>query len=881
MKVNLTHEQADFDAIASLLGASILEDDSLSILPRKANRNVQDFLQLYASDLPFYQYEETPKKPIEKVTLVDTQSLITLKGLKKDTQILAIDHHQQKSDFPDEWDFIHVESGAATTYFIDQIIEKKHHQLSIIEATLLLLGIYEDTGLLTYTNTTAQDASAVAFLLSKGANLTIASRFINPPLSPEQQKVFQDLLENAESIKIDGLDVFITHSYAPDLKDEVSSIAHKINDLFDLDALFIFVALKEGIRLVARSTTNQIDTSRITKFYGGGGHHRASAALIKTDKSDMKQLEKIITQFIEDLPDYIQPAVTVGKVMSKKPLTLEPGTTVDEARLLMERFGYEGFPVIKDNQIVGLLNRRSIDKAYAHNLKKTASSLMEAGNYHVTPCDSLLHLQQVMAESGWGQVPVIEPTSGEIIGIATRTDLLKVLANGDNAQNFLNLAVEIKEKIPTGQYQLLRIISKTASELDIPLYIVGGFVRDIILRKPSPDLDFVVEGDAILLATKLSESFGGKVTSHKKFGTAKWWPLDHEHSTANSLLSINDVEISQIPETIDLISARTEFYEKPTALPTIKKGSIKLDLHRRDFTINTMAIRLDGASFGDVYDYWGGLNDLKNRKIKVLHSLSFVDDPTRMLRAVRFEQRFNFDIEKRTLELLFEAVTLLDEVSGDRIRHEIDQILIEENVSGMLERLHQLKILSQIHSALKWDSDLNEDMISLQKTILEDKFKDYLSFDCQKIITQGKYLVLLCRLAPFDLKQVIKRMRFNSDTQKLLITANTLWHIQESLLNVSPGEFTERLENYHPLAVTINWVIARNKKFKEMLIAFISRWRLIQIASTGEELIKRNIPPGPIYRSVLKQLRTAKINGEFSTEKQENDALDDLLSDLM
>ena len=148
---------------------------------------------------------------------------------------------------------------------------------------------------------------------------------------------------------------------------------------------------------------------------------------------------------------------------------------------------------------------------------------------------------------------------------------------------------------------------------------------------------------------------------------------------------------------MDFITARLEFYSYPTALPTVERSSIKFDLHRRDFTINTLAIRIDGKHFGELYDFWGGLSDIKNQVIRVLHSLSFIDDPTRILRAIRFEQRFEFNFEDRTLQLLLDARNLLSNLSGDRIRHEIDLILDEDNFGQILCRLQELEILKMIH----------------------------------------------------------------------------------------------------------------------------------------------------------------------------------------
>src|SRR4030066_1426578 len=266
--------------------------------------------------------------------------------------------------------------------------------------------------------------------------------------------------------------------------------------------------------------------------------------------------------------------------------------------------------------------------------------------------------------------------------------------------------------MPKVRMELLKAVAAIALEPKAAFYIVGGFVRDLILERPSQDFDLVVEGDAIALARQLQERFGGRLTTHTRFGTGKWLIANIRSELANPLNEPGHAD--ELPEFLDLISARTEFYTHPTALPTVERGSIKLDLHRRDFTINTLALRLDGSHYGELYDYWGGVNDLREGLVRVLHTLSFVDDPTRMLRAVRFEQRFVFRIEKRTEELLIEARSLVGQVSGGRIRHELDHILDEDQRVSMLERLSELDLLSEIHPALVWGEDSRENLQMLR-----------------------------------------------------------------------------------------------------------------------------------------------------------------------
>ena len=474
-------------------------------------------------------------------------------------------------------------------------------------------------------------------------------------------------------------------------------------------AIFLLVNTNEGVRLVARSTTDRINAAEVAAQFGGGGHDRAAAALIKStsDGSAGVNLVEAYQKLVKSLPSLVEPAITVEKIMSHGARVLDPDTSAQEAAQLMQRYGYEGYPVVKGGKVLGLLTRRAVDRAIAHKLNLPAGSLMDAGEIAISPREPVESLQRLMAETGWGQVPVCDPISGEITGIVTRTDLLKLLGGGDSpSPEQKNLSERLERALPPARLAFLKLIAAKAHENHTPIYIVGGFVRDLILDRPSLDFDIVVEGDAISLGKALQAEFGGRLTSHSRFGTAKWQIQSIQAELVTAMNLESQTAERDLPESLDLISARTEFYNYPTALPTVERGSIKLDLHRRDFTINTLALRLDGRHFGLLYDYWGGLIDIQRKLVRVLHSLSFVDDPTRMLRAVRFENRFDFKIEKRTLQLMTEAQDLLKQVSGDRIRHELDLILGDDNPAGALKRLQELELLTAIQADFRWESNM-------------------------------------------------------------------------------------------------------------------------------------------------------------------------------
>jgi len=875
MHLILTHEQADFDALAALFAASLL-DGALPVLPRRTNRNVRAFLTLYGADFPFVDPRDLPPGPVESVTLVDTQSLITLKGMSKEPRINVFDHHPQrhppKNAAGSVWNVVSFDLGATTTYFIE-ILQERGDLLTPIQATLLLLGIYEDTGSLTFSRTTARDVRAAAWLLEQGAELRVVTDFLNPPLTLDQREVYDRLVAGIETLDLNGHRLMLACGEAANVTEEISTLAHKLRDLFDPDALFVLVQTVEGVRFVARSTTDRIDVSVIAAHFGGGGHDRAAAALIRDETGKSKGeaggsrsnslLAETRSQLLALLPKHVRSAVTVAQLMSKRPRVLAADTPVQEAAKLMARYGYEGFPVVADGKVVGLLTRRSVDRAVSHRLNLTAASLMESGSVTVQPSDSLQHLQTVMTDSGWGQVPVVEPETLKVVGIVTRTDVLKWLSRRHpHAAQHRSLAEKLHQTLPQGQLTLIRAVAEEAASQHLPVYIVGGFVRDLLLGFPGVDFDIVVEGDAIVLAKSLAKKYGGRITSHTRFGTAKW-------NLENSSLVTE-----QLPF-LDLISSRQEYYEHPSALPTVEHGSIKLDLHRRDFTINTLALRLDGRHWGELHDYYGGLPDLDRCLIRVLHSLSFVDDPTRMLRAVRYEQRYGFQIEPRTLQLMGEARPLMARLSEERVRHELDLILNEPQAAAMLARLDELGLLKAIAEFLPWSAELRARLDSALRLPLPSDWgvkSPAAGIPINEVLTYTLWLLDL----PLDaINTLHERLRFPVSTLKTLRAAAELRADLPALRGGKASQWVDRLEGLPLLAVYALFLISGEKALQ----TYATRWQKIHPQTTGDDLKARGLLPGPAYQQILHALRSAWVDGTVTSPADEVTLLEQLLNE--
>ena len=395
------------------------------------------------------------------------------------------------------------------------------------------------------------------------------------------------------------------------------------------------------------------------------------------------------------------------------------------------------------------------------------------------------------------------------------------------------------------------------------------------------DLDIVVEGDAIELGRAAVEKYGGRVSIHKRFGTAKWRISKIRDELAEQLSQENGLTTNadDFPASLDLVSARREFYTHPTALPTVERGSIKLDLHRRDFTINTLAMRIDGHHYGDLHDHWGGLADLQAGLVRVLHSLSFVDDPTRILRAVRFEQRFGYWIGDRTQELLIAALPLLDRVSGDRLRHELNIIFKEPNWQDMLSRLADMDGLTAIHEGLGWDKKTQARVELAFKSDPGSEWELDEELDGYSLDLALAFTLWLMTLPRVTAASAAGRLRLPGWLTKIILAACTPLHEYPEMMEGPPSRIVTRLDQIPKLALYAHYLIAEDKRVRQTLESYIAKWRFIQPAITGYDLRERNIPPGPEYRRILDVIRAAWLDEKITTPEEETELLEELLNE--
>ncbi len=879
MQIILTHENADFDAIASLLGAHKLYLHAWPVLPRRVNANVRAFLALYGTALPFVDPNTLPRgQHVRRVILVDTQNLTYVRGMSKDIhEVLVIDHHTPPEVLPAGWRFQGEKLGATTTLLVEAL-SARMIPINRIEATLMLTGIYEDTGSLTYAGTSARDLHAAAWLVEQGASLEIATEFLEHPLTAVQQTIYDTLKQNAETLQIDGHPVVLSWAKSPpDTDEEISTLAHKLCALLDPSALFVLVEINNNTQLVARSNTEDINVADVAAYFGGDGHTRAAAALIR-----QRPAESIFAELRDKLPDFVHPRIKVRDVMSLGVRTVLPSEPIYLVDQYMRRTGHEGFPVVDEHgKILGLVTRNAVDRAIQHQWNhQPVERIMRPGDVHVSPNDSTEHVRALMINTGWGQIPVVE--NGQLIGVVTRTDMIRLpLAEVDTARQ--HIIQQMEHYFPKPLLMLIRQIGAQAAAMGYNAYFVGGIVRDLLLGHPLVDVDIVVEGRAVELGEALAQRYGGEIHSHSRFGTVKWtlppdiWAesLKQEASSPAGDQGLPALHFSSLPKFIDLATARTEFYEHPTALPLVERSSIKQDLHRRDFTINTLAIRLDPQRWGELLDFYGGKADLESGVIRVLHSLSFIDDPTRILRAARFEARLGFHLDAQSEGLVADALPLLNRITGGRIRHELDLIFHEAAPEVALDRLQALGALVYIHPALVSDAWLHERFARLRQPeslamwgVDADRERDFFYWG-----------LFLYRLPAEATEALIKRLliphRISAGLRALPLLRQTLAHL-ETLER--PSQIVLELEPLPDKLLPLAWLVNDVPPIAAKLERYAREWRHIQSTLTGKDLRVLGIPPGPVYRHIFNALRAAWLDGQITNRVEEEQMAKQILA---
>ncbi len=426
---------------------------------------------------------------------------------------------------------------------------------------------------------------------------------------------------------------------------------------------------------------------------------------------------------------------------------------------------------------------------------------------------------------------------------------------------------DIKRVLGSQVAQLIELIAREAQEDDLPLYLAGGVVRDLLLGKANLDLDLVVEGDAISFAASLTGLYGGRVQDHKPFGTAKW-TLDE--STAKTLALALDGILTHL----DFVTARSETYAQPAALPLVASADIESDLLRRDFSVNALAIQLSPrAKCGRLLDVCDGKDDLKRGLIRALHDQSFIDDPTRILRALRYARRLGFELEANTAEWMKAALPYLGRVSGQRLSKEIDLILREPLAGDIMLQLQDFDALVNIHPAFRVNPQLPELIASCHK--LEPPWARE-AIEGQTL----RWIVLMNGIGSAEVRGLCERLALTNELRQSITASASLSERINPFEDpaILPSQVARILDEFSDTNLQVGWLLAAERTaVQSKIAAYASDWRNRRPTISGSDLKAMGIAPGPRYRQILDRLRFAWIDGDVRSVEDETALLQKLL----
>ena len=528
-----------------------------------------------------------------------------------------------------------------------------------------------------------RDIEALAWCVRHGASAELVAEFLRTPLSPDQRALLTALMDSAEPHDVAGVPVLVASTSWPHHVAAVSTLASKIVELTDVRVLMMLVEMDGRVFVVGRSRTPALDVGVVAESLGGGGHAPAASAVVRG-----RDLGEVRAAVLAALPAGVTSGARARDIMSAPAWFVDQDLSVDEAMAECRRRQTSGVQVESAGVLVGAVAREDLDRAVGHRLGHApVRAVMTSDVATIPPDATLTEIQHAIVKARGGRVAVVagagdgRPAVADVLGVVTRTDLLAALSRRppDTALEWdSDLGDALRGR---AELEPLWAAVRVAVHTVDGVYLVGGAVRDLLLEAPSFDIDLAVEGDGIAFAAALADELGGRMHPHLRFHTA--------------VVIAGDLRV-------DVATARTEHYEYPAALPVVEHSSIRRDLHRRDFTINSMAIAVDPTSFGLLLDPFGGRGDLEAGVLRVLHNLSFIEDPTRMFRALRYETRYGFVMEPHTLDLARSTVSmgLVGEVSGARLRDELVAILAAPDCISTLARMHQLALDRALHPAL-------------------------------------------------------------------------------------------------------------------------------------------------------------------------------------
>lgn len=887
MKTLITcHANADFDAFSSLIAARLLYPNAILLFPGTQEKNLQRYIEEVATKhYSFISPKELEIEGISRVVVVDTRQRSRLEHIeilfdKEGIEFTAWDHHPASTN-DIQVDTLHYEEVGATASLLTHEILQDGKELSSQDASLLSLGIHADTGSFTYSSTTQLDFRAISLLWKFHVETSYFKQYLTKELTPEHVKALNDLLETAEVHTIAEDNIVIAQATSDVYIHDFSLLSPLLMEMLPSQAFFALAMMGEKIQILARSSKKSINVGSICKVFGGGGHDYAASASVKN--MTLLELKDSLLQEI-----YLQqnPHKTAQHLLSAPVISLKEEMSMGQASTLMTRYGMKAMPILnKDKICQGWISQEQAARASALNplmMRSSVSLYMHRIFKVVSPKASLQELMDIIIGEKQRLVPVVKcdelhPSQEKlqtlpVVGVITRTDIIRLFSdehayipvpNKSTDQKERNLSKVLLDKLDKDCIEVLKIAGDLAQELGCQLSVVGGFVRDLFLEKrvkdwSELDIDFVVEGDGVAFAYALASKLNGKI---KQFSP---------YMTATILYNYKD----KMECKIDIATARLEYYEYPAALPTVEVSSLKMDLFRRDFSINSMAIRLNPSSYGVLVDFFNGRQDMRKKKINMLHTLSFVEDPTRILRAIRFEQRYSFEIGQQCGKLMQNAIDidLIDKLSGKRITREIELLLKEENLFAIVQRMEDFNLLYAIHPLLKLEKD-KEDFIASLFDVLDWHKKLYLN---EKIDIFLLLLIGLTRSAlASDIEEIAVRFALSKKrTTFLLDLRSSIIHLSDKLAywlrkEETPSKLYHLLKKM-PIEASL-YSIARtsDESLKKALTQYVYDWRNEKADINGNDLENMKVPQGRLYSTLLTLALDAKLDNIAPTRDEQ------------
>ncbi|MFO0752673.1 MAG: CBS domain-containing protein [Thermodesulfovibrionales bacterium] len=894
MDVITSHLNADFDSLASAMAAKKLYPGAVIVFPGSMEKKVRDFVDAF-HPVEIRKVRDIVPEQVKRLIVVDTKHPDRIGPLREllsrpEVKVHLYDHHPPtKEDLRGEREIVEV-AGAASTIFTE-ILQKKRLPLTPLEATTLCLGIYQETGSLLFTSTMPRDLMAVAYLVKKGANLATVAEFLREEMSREEFSLLNRLIESLKEVVILGVRIKIGKAAMEGFGD-VAHLAHQVMSMEDADAVVLLIGMDDKILMVARSRVAELDISAVLAEFGGGGHRTAASATIK----DLP-FEIIEEKLVAALEKHVRPAKIAADVMTKPVIVVQWNSSIRDAEAMMTRYGINVLPVVRSEEYRGILSREVVEKALFHGLgKNRCEDFATADAITVAPDRPVSEVEKDMIEHNQRFVAVLE--GEKVVGAITRTDILRSIyedmlrrgrvasrdtAGGEPASGFVrNVATLLRERLPFYLHKFLARAGDAADALDSGASLGGGSVRDLLRGEENLDIDIVVEGDGIAFARDMGKRLNAKVTAHRKFGTAQIIIREGSSLFAREGKAGDGREPLRAapgrhPFKIDVATARTEYYASPAAMPTVETASIKRDLYRRDFTINTLAVRLNRKGFGQLLDFFGAQRDLKDKIIRVLHNLSFVEDPTRAFRAIRFSERFGFKITRHTENLIKFAIkaSIFEKLSGSRIYDEMILIFNETDPVKALKRLGDYGLLKVIHSSLTYSPELDALLRSVHDTLtwFELLFLDE-KYDKGMLYT----MALLYRLSPEEREVALDRLAVPKPQRE---------RITRGLRNVP--EVVKKLPTdrpvplYHLLAgcaveeILFSMALAADSERKKAVSHYLLHLRNVRPLLKGEDLKEMGIPQGPVYSEIMRRVHDEKLVGRLTTKEEEQEFVREFL----